>query len=144
MAGLLPLNIKLRIITGDKDIVIDALESGDADFVFLNTPYKPDIYEHDILKEEVLIPVASPDWVSKNFDTCRNLNNLINMPIIAYDEDLTFENNYYMGTLGKKYEQSPAVIIKDMRIILEFLYQGYGYAILPRYLCEDGLSYNFV
>jgi DNA-binding transcriptional LysR family regulator len=140
IAGLLPLNIRLRLRTGYRDCIIEDLENGEVDLAFLDAPYKPDQFNHVVLTENRLIPVASPEWANIHFDTCHTLEDLINKPLLAYDQDFALVQHYFQNTIGKSCTQSPLVTVHDLRIILEFLYRGHGYTILPKYICKTSLQ----
>lgn len=140
LSGLLPLNIRLRLRTGSREYIIKQLEQGDADLAFLGAPLHSDLYDYSLIAQEKLIPVASPEWAAKHFCTDRSLEQLLDKPLIAYDEDLSLTRNFFLETLNRSYQNSPIVTVPDLRIVMAFLQQGQGYSVLPDYLCQSALQ----
>ncbi|HBF06804.1 MAG TPA: hypothetical protein DDW29_01045 [Gammaproteobacteria bacterium] len=140
LAGLMPLNIKLRLQTGNRKFLIDQLESGEADIVFLAAQHKPEQFEYHSIACEQLIPVASPEWANMHFNSCRKVEDLITKPIMAYDEELSLAQRYFNATIQQSCITSPVACVPDLRIVLELLYQHQGYAVLPDYLCQKPIE----
>lgn len=139
LAHVIPLGIRLRLRTGNRDTVIQHLESGEAELAFINKPFDTKRFSHEIIKQEKLIPVASPEWTGRYFNKCRNANELINMDLIAYDSDLSLVRQYFNETINETCTKPPVAIVHDLRIIKELLYQSVGYSVLPDYLCEEDI-----
>jgi len=140
MGELLALNIKLRIHTGGRDFLIEQLESNKVDLAIMGPPYKSPAIDFAVIAEEQLIPVASPKWATQHLQKPYCPKQLLDKPVIAYDEELPLISRYFKEVLQQTCHQSALVTVPDLRIVLKFLLDGRGYSILPDYMCTELLE----
>lgn len=140
VAGLLTLNIKLRIRTGGRDFLIEQLESNKVDLVMMGPPYESPAIDFAVIGEEQLIPVASPEWAARHLQKPYSPEQLLDKPVIAYDEELPLISRYFKEVLQQPCHQSALVTVPDLRIVLRFLLEGQGYSVLPDYMCAEPLE----
>ncbi|MED7788510.1 LysR family transcriptional regulator [Francisella sp. 19X1-34] len=140
MKQLLSFKIKLRIQTGGRGFIVQQLEEGHVDFAILASYYKTPSTSSEIIAEEEFIPVASPEWVRQYIKKPYDLKQLIDKPVIAYDENLPLIADFFDKTIGYTYKNPAIVTVPDLRIILQLVIQGQGFSILPDYMCLEAIK----
>lgn len=58
-------------------------------------------------------------------------------PWIAYSEELPIIRRFWRVVFGRRIDTNPKLIIPDLRIIRQAVEHGYGFSVLPDYLCQD-------
>ncbi len=140
MATLLSMNIRLRLQTGGRQFVVEQLEAGQADLAIMASAYQAPSMVSDRIAEETLIPVASPDWAARYWAESDGIEQLLDKPVIAYDEHLPLIDRYFQETIGRRCQQTAIATVPDLRIILRFLIEGQGYSVLPDYMCFEPIA----
>ncbi len=61
-------------------------------------------------------------------------------PWIAYSEELPIIRRFWRVVFGRRINTNPKLIIPDLRLIRQAVEHGYGFSVLPDYLCQDWLE----
>ncbi|MEW1973002.1 LysR family transcriptional regulator [Streptomyces achromogenes] len=65
---------------------------------------------------------------------------LHDVPLVTYAEDLPIARRYWRHVFGRRLTRTAAVTVPDLRGVLAAVAAGAGFAVLPRYLCQDLLE----
>lgn len=140
MVGLSQLGINLRIHTGGRDFVIDQIESNKTDLAILAHDYRSKSVDRKVIYTESLIPVATPDWASRNLVKPHSPEQFLDKPVIAYSEGLALIDLYFEKQCCQKCSTKATITVPDLRIVKEFVLNGEGYSVLPNYMCREELK----
>jgi DNA-binding transcriptional LysR family regulator len=61
---------------------------------------------------------------------------------IAYSEDLPIIRRFWRVTFGQRLDVNPQFVMPDLRSIRAAIAHGWGYSVLPDYLCQDWITSN--
>ncbi|MBD0309502.1 MAG: substrate-binding domain-containing protein [Microcoleus sp. T1-bin1] len=67
---------------------------------------------------------------------------LLTQPWIAYSEQLPIAPRFWRVVFGRIIDVQPKLIISDLRAIRQALESGFGFSVLPDYLCADSVTEN--
>src|SRR5207248_10767419 len=62
------------------------------------------------------------------------------VPVVGYEEELPLLVGYWTEVFGNRPALDAAVVVPDLRAVLECVRAGAGMAVLPRYLCADAIA----
>jgi DNA-binding transcriptional LysR family regulator len=57
-------------------------------------------------------------------------------PLIAYGEDLPIIRRFWRVVFGRRLDLVPQLVLPDLRAIRQAIADGFGFSVLPDYLCE--------
>ncbi len=57
-------------------------------------------------------------------------------PLIAYSEDLPIIRRFWRVVFGRRLDLKPQLVLPDLRAIRQAVAAGFGFSILPDYLCK--------
>lgn len=63
-------------------------------------------------------------------------------PWIAYSEELPIIRRFWRVVFGRRIEVNPQLVIPDLRSIRQAIEYGFGFSVLPDYLCENWVQAN--
>lgn len=135
-------DIKLRFRTGNRSFIKSQLESSQTDLAIFAHEFLSPTTEKETLYTELLIPVASPEWIAMHLGMTYDLQDLLVKPLVTYDEDLTMINHFFAETLGCNYASTARVSVPDLRAVKTFVVGGEGFSVLPDYLVAEELENN--
>ncbi|MEG4104930.1 LysR family transcriptional regulator [Microcoleus sp. S13_C5] len=67
---------------------------------------------------------------------------LITQPWIAYSEELPIARRFWRVVFGTRIDVHPKLIVPDLRAIRQAVVLGFGFSVLPDYLCADWVKEN--
>ena len=141
LAGLLSRNIRVRLHVGGKDRIYTWLDEGVVDLAI--TASQPDsrALDYQFLDSEELVLVATPEWIAQNLTAASVLEEqLLNKPLIAYDEDLPLVRQYFRQVFELTIAAQAAATVADLKMVRSLVLSGQGYSVLPLYLCEQHIQ----
>ena len=140
IASLLIHDIQVRIHLGGKERIYQLLDDGTVDLAI--TASQPQYKALDFAKveRETLVLVAATDWQKQHLTIPFDPNRLLDLPLIAYDEDLPLIRRYFTEVFQIKLDIQAVVTVADLRIVRSLVSLGQGYTVLPKYLCQQQLE----
>ena len=140
LAPLVAEGLHLRLQTGNRARIYEALEAGHADLAV--TASKPDGRSLGFaeLGQERLSLVAAPALAERARGRIVTAGFLQALPCLAYDEDLAPIRSFFAQVFGAAAAMRAVVIAPDLRILLGMAEAGAGWTVLPDYLCADALA----
>jgi DNA-binding transcriptional LysR family regulator len=142
IASLLAHDIRVRIHLGGKERIYQLLNDGTVDLaITASEPQNKDL-DFTEIERETLVLVAATDWKQEHLISPFDPQQLLNLPLIAYDEDLPLIHRYFAEVFQIKLDLQAVVTVADLRIVRSLVLLGQGYTVLPKYLCIQQLQAN--
>ena len=134
-SGLIP-----HLILGGKDVIYAALDTGDADLaITASRPAKDDI-GHTHIRAERLLPVAAPDWITRQLAGRATLAAALSHPPVVYNERPAQMLDLLVSERIEAQPLAPAAVIPDLRLMARLVREGIGWAVIPDYLAAPALA----
>ena len=139
IASLLAHDLKVRIHLGGKERIYQLLDDGIVDLAITASQPQNKALDFAEIERETLVLVAATDW-KKQLTQPFNPQQLLSLPLVAYDEDLPLIRRYFAEVFQIQLNIQAAVTVADLRIVRSLVSLGQGYSVLPKYLCEQQLQ----
>ncbi|MFF8929661.1 LysR family transcriptional regulator [Streptomyces longwoodensis] len=142
LAPLVAEGVRLRVVTGLTDPLLDELRAGRYDLVVATSRPRGRTLAWEALTDEEFVLVAAPRWAERLSARLAEEGPaaLHGVPLITYAEDLPIARRYWRHVFGRRLSCAAAVTVPDLRGVLAAVAAGAGYSVLPRYLCRDALA----
>lgn len=135
--------IQLRIKLGQPEMLLEELQAGALDmFVSTVRLSRPGLETTPLYLEELVL-VGNHEWADKlpaKQLASKGLELLANVPLLAYSEELPLIRRYWRKVFGKVPETNAAIVVQDLRAIVQAAIAGAGVTVIPRYLGEDAIE----
>ena len=139
LSGLTARNIRIRLHTGGKDKLYTLLDEGAIDLAITASLPTSRALDYQTADQETLALIAAPSW-AKQLTRPIAPEQLLNQPLIAYDEDLPLIRQYFQQVFDTAIQVQAAVTVADLRMVRSLLIAAQGYSVLPLYLCENQIQ----
>ena len=140
IASLLAHDIKVRIHLGGKERIYQLLDDGTVDLAITASQPPGKTLNFAEIEQETLVLIAAADWKKQYLTQLFEPDMLLDLPLIAYDEDLPLIRRYFAEVWQMKLDLQAVVTVADLRIVRSLVLLGQGYTVLPKYLCEPQLQ----
>ncbi|GAA1950534.1 LysR family transcriptional regulator [Catenulispora subtropica] len=132
LAPLVDEGLRVVVAAGRSEDLLAQLASGRLDLTLATSrPRLPGISALPLADEEYAL-VGAPRW--KPFERGTR------MPLVDLAEDLPYIRLYWSSVYDAKPPSDAALVIPDLRGVLDAAIEGCGVAVLPRPLCADALE----
>lgn len=141
--GLLPLleaDIRVRMHTGDGPLVIQMLLDGHCDLGISAHPVTDERLKSEVIFTDSVLAVAAPAVVERILRAESPGKALNQEPLLAYNLELSLIDNWLRKNQIPAPDKLPAVVGQDLRALRSLLSQGFGWTVLPEYLCSEQLK----
>lgn len=141
--GLLPLlqaDVRIRMHTGDGPLVIQMLLDGHCDLGISAHPVTDERLKSEVIFTDSVLAVAAPAVVERILRADNPGKALNQEPLLAYNLELSLIDNWLSKNQIPAPETLPAVVGQDLRALRSLLSQGFGWTVLPEYLCSEQLK----
>ena len=138
--ALLGYDLRIRIQLGGKERLYQLLNEGAIDLAITASEPNNQALDFQQIERETLVLVAASDWAKQNLAKPFSPQELINLPLIAYDEDLPLIRRYFTEVFQSDINIQANITVPDLRIVRSLVLLGQGYSVLPQYLCEQQLQ----
>jgi DNA-binding transcriptional LysR family regulator len=131
-----------RIRFGLAQDLIEQLLKGQIDMVVATQKIAQSELDYQLIHQENFWLVAPPATVmpmameSLQTDLISLERWLIEYPLIAYSEDLPIIRRFWRAVFGHRLDIVPRLVLPDLRMIRQAIAAGFGFSVLPDYLCE--------
>ncbi|KAB8145836.1 LysR family transcriptional regulator [Chloroflexia bacterium SDU3-3] len=140
MAKLLPLPLRLAVQFGMPQALIPLLEQGELDLVISSQRVPAMQVDYTLFAEEEFILIAASGHVPPEGDVEQLQRWMSVQPWLSYAADLPIIRRFWRQHFQVRPPFRPAVIIPDLRILVEAVALGHGLSVLPAYLCRQALA----
>ena len=138
--ALLGYDLRIRIQLGGKERLYQLLNEGAIDLAITASEPNNQALDFQQIERETLVLVAASDWAKQNLAKPFSPQELINLPLIAYDEDLPLIRRYFTEVFQSDINIQATITLPDLRIVRSLVSLGQGYTVLPQYLCKQQLQ----
>ncbi|MFF9647253.1 LysR family transcriptional regulator [Kitasatospora aureofaciens] len=143
LSGLIARGLRIRATLGFSHELLDSLAGGHVDLVVASTrPRHPEIDAVPFVDEEFLL-VASPalrHTMDSDKLATEPVKALAHLPLVAYSKELPIIRRYWRSEFGCRPSNSAALIVPDLRAVLDNVIAGAGFSVLPRYIAHQALA----
>ena len=143
LAPLTAQGVRLRIVTGLTDDLLEGLRGGRFDLVIATSRPRGRTLSSVALADEEFVLVASPEWAERigpDRVAATGPAALHGVPLVTYAEDLPIARRYWRHVFGVRLGGQAAITVPDLRGVLAAVVAGAGIGVLPRYLCLAELA----
>ncbi|MFD8071656.1 LysR family transcriptional regulator [Streptomyces sp. NPDC059718] len=144
LAPLVAEGLQLRIALAGEDEALAGLAAGHHDLSIGTLRPRDRLLTASALWDEEQILVAAPVWQERIGGPLavrtHGAQVLDAIPVISYDEGMPLIDHYWSAVFDTTPAIVPAVVVPDLRAVLECVVAGVGMAVLPRYLCCEAIT----
>lgn len=142
-AELLPLlenGIRVHMHTGDGPMVTQMVLEGHCDLGITAHPVTDPRLKSEVLFTDRVLAVAAPA-VADRLNHSKNLTEaILAEPLLAYNLELSLIDHWLEKNRIKYQTLRPAVVGQDLRGQRTLLCEGFGWSVMPTFLCQDALD----
>jgi len=139
---LLEAGIRVRMHTGDGPFVNTMLIEGHCDLGISAHPVIDSRLKSEKIMTSRVLPVASPAVAQRIIDAPDFHTAIVAEPMLAYNLELSLIDNWLMKNKLSDEHLIPAVISQDLRAQQKLLIQGFGWSVIPEFLCTEQINNN--
>ena len=143
--GLVPLleaDVRVRMHSGDGPMVIDMLLEGHCELGISAHPVTDSRLKSEVIYTDSVLAVASPAVVHRVQQAASLADALHREPLLAYNLELSLIDGWMQKNGITAPDTLPAAVGQDLRALRSLLTKGFGWTVMPRYLCADQLNRN--
>ncbi|MGW1410278.1 LysR family transcriptional regulator [Streptomyces sp. NPDC002403] len=136
------LALRSSFFTGAEE-VLEGLAAGHHDLAVATARPRGGLFSATPLCDEEHVLVAAPRWAGRlGPGALRHKGPVVldQLPVVEVHESLPLVSRYWASVFESRPAVAGAVIVPDLRAVLECAAAGAGLAVLPRYLCERALE----
>ncbi|MEU0130301.1 LysR family transcriptional regulator [Streptomyces sp. NPDC006289] len=122
---------------------MEGLAAGHHDLAITTARPRGGLLTSTTLCDEEHVLIAAPRWAGRlGPGALRHKGSVLleQLPVVEVHESLPLVSRYWAAVFDSRPAASAAVIVPDLRAVLECAAAGAGLAVLPRYLCEGALD----
>jgi DNA-binding transcriptional LysR family regulator len=140
LVPLLDAGMRVRMQTADRDGVIVSLIDGQCDLGLSAFPIHDRRLRSELVHSEPLIAVAAPAVAARIAAADDLAAALAAEPVLAYNIEQPLIEEWLETNHLFRQSVSPALIAPDLRGLRALLGVGFGWSVLPTYLCKGELA----
>ncbi|MFE0652072.1 LysR family transcriptional regulator [Streptomyces sp. NPDC059534] len=142
LAPLAAEGVRLRVVPGLTDPLLDELRAGRHDLVVATFRPRGRTLVAVPLMDEEFVLVAAPVWADRVGErvAVEGPAALHAVPLVSYAEDVPLARRYWRHVFGTRLSCPAAVTVPDLRGVLAAVTAGAGFTVLPRYLCDAEIA----
>ncbi|MGA4541226.1 LysR family transcriptional regulator [Uniformispora flossi] len=143
LADLVRRGLRLRVSLGSGDDLLTGLAAARHDIVISDVRPRVRGITATPLADEEYVLVGAPAWAERL--PCHRLEAeghlaLDGVPLVADNEEQTLVERYWASVFDTKPTTPAALVVPDLRAVVDCALAGAGIAVLPRYLCAEALG----
>lgn len=139
LQSLLEAGMRVRLQTGDCDLVQKMLADGQCDLGISYDPITDRRLRSEPIRTERMLAVAHPSVVERLLRAPDLGQALAVEPALAYSLERPLIDDWLARNGFAPHQTPPAMIGQDLRSLCTLLGQGFGWAVLPEYVCAPRL-----
>lgn len=140
LVPLLEDGVRVRLQAGYRSEVVERLIDGDGDLGFVGYEVEDRRVRCESLREESAIAVAAPAVAARLAEAADLRAALHAEPLLAYNLERPLVDMWLAQNRLAGQPIIPALVGQDMRGLRRLLEAGFGWTVLPLYLCGDALE----
>lgn len=140
LVPLLKVGVRVRLQTGGRGRIEQMLIDGDADLGLSAYASSDARLRCELVRTEPVMAVAAPEVVQRLLGARDLKAALASEPVLAYNLDLPLIEQWLARNGLDQQPLAPALIGQDLRTLRSLLSAGFGWSVLPAYLCRAGIA----
>ena len=140
LVPLLETGMRVRLETANHDGVLHSLIEGHCDLGLTASPISDRRLRSELVHCERVIAVASPVVAARIIAANDLVAALVSEPVLAYNIEQSLIDEWLETNRLYRQPVSPALIAPDLRGLRALLGAGFGWTVLPTYLCAAELA----
>lgn len=137
---LLRAGIRVRLQTGDHDTVMRHLIEGHCDLGISAFPLDERRLRSEVIRDEPVLAVAAPA-VADRLNGAPDLAAALGAePVLAYHMERPVVDGWLATNHLSPGPLNPALSGQDLRALRHLLVEGFGWSVLPAYLCQSQID----
>ena len=137
---LLEAGIRVRLQTGGADLINQMVIEGHCDLGISAFPTSDKRLNCERIRSERLLAVASPAVIARIIASTSLQEALIREPLLAYNHEIPLIDSWAAKNKLNLGQIMPAFIGQDLRTLRSLLCRGFGWSVLPEYLCRETIA----
>lgn len=137
---LLEVGIRVRLQTGNSDFVNQMVIEGHCDLGITAFPTTDKRLYCELVRSERVLAVAAPNVVNRLVQADSLEEALVKEPLLAYNLEIPLIDSWATKNKLKLGHIAPALIGQDLRALRSLLCRGFGWTVMPEYLCRSHLE----
>ncbi|MBH0112084.1 LysR family transcriptional regulator [Novosphingobium sp. YJ-S2-02] len=141
--GLLPLvrrGMQIRFTAADRAQMAAAVLAGECDLAISAYPLDDRRVRSEVVHEEGLHAVAAPEVVARIMAAPDLAHALQNEPVLAFNLEQQLIGAWFEANGLAREPLTSAVVGQDLRCLQGLAMRGFGWCVLPSYLCDAHLA----
>jgi DNA-binding transcriptional LysR family regulator len=139
---LLTAGIKVRMHTGDGAFITNMLVEGHCDLGISAHPVLDSRLKSEKIMTNRVLPVASPAVAKRIMGAPDFATAITEEPMLAYNLELSLIDKWIAKNKLQIKQLVPAVVSQDLRAQRKLLIQGFGWSVVPEFLCAQQIKNN--
>ncbi|MFM2485961.1 LysR family transcriptional regulator [Celerinatantimonas yamalensis] len=137
---LLEAGIRVRMHIGDGPLVTQLLLEEQCDLGFSVHPVSDPRLKSEVVFRDSVLAVASPTVANRLLAADDFAAALLSEPLLAYNLELSLIEDWLTYNRINIDHLMPAAVGQDLRAQRSLLCQGFGWSIMPEYLCLESIA----
>ncbi|MEP3351660.1 MAG: LysR family transcriptional regulator [Marinomonas sp.] len=140
---LLPLlesGIKVRLHTGNNDLITSLLLEGHCDLGVSAQPAFDTRLKSEAIFTNKVLPVASPSVAERLLAAEKYDEAIRSEPLLAYNLELSLTDHWLVKNRISVEGLVPAMVSQDLRSQRKLLVKGFGWSVMPEFLCREQIA----
>lgn len=132
--------IRLRMRSGNHELITRMLIEGDCDLGISASPPDTSRLRNELMYTDEVVAVAAPVVVQRITAATSLARGLSAEPLLAYSVELPLLDAWLQKNEIELDSSIPAMAGQDMRTLRTLIADGFGWSVLPAYLCESYIA----
>lgn len=137
---LLDTGVRVRLHAGPRDLIVQMLVEGHCDLGISGYPVTDPRLRAETIRTEPILAVASAAVADRIESAPDRLAALAAEPAVAYTFELPLFEQWLAHNRLDAVHPQPAVLSQDLRALRSILCSGFGWSVLPAYMCTDAIA----
>jgi DNA-binding transcriptional LysR family regulator len=137
---LLEVGIRVRLQAGSSDFVNQMVIEGHCDLGITAFPTSDKRLHCELIRSERVLAVASPSVADRIAQAASLEKALAKEPLLAYNLEIPVIDSWAAKNKLNLGQVLPALIGQDLRALRSLLCRGFGWTVLPEYLCSEHIE----
>ncbi len=140
LRALLDTGVRVRLHSAHRDLIFQMLVEGHCDLGISAYLVSDPRLRSELIRTEPILAVASPA-VADRIEAAKDRGAaLAAEPIVAYDFELPLFGEWLAHNRMEAVHPQSAVLSQDLRALRSIVCSGFGWSILPAYMCADAIA----
>lgn len=137
---LLDTGVRVRLHAGSRDMIVQMLVEGHCDLGISGYPVSDPRLRSETIRSEPILAVASPAVADRIAAAADRHAALTAEPAVAYTFELPLFEQWLAHNRLEAIRPEPAVVSQDLRALRSIVCSGFGWSVLPGYMCRDAIA----